>query len=555
MDKPSRSTDKSNRSSHRKKQLSCETSGKQSGNSLTSNKLLLTIKPLNLMIGNLKLLSDTSMSLELGRHYGLIGRNGVGKTSLLNGIANKTLDNTINLNSIIYVKQEEVDYNICLIEFLMTSNVDLYRRYKRLLELETCISNSPDILDDDEILMEEYSELSNNIKPYYFKELNRANKILLGLGFTDTSRDMKEYSGGWRMRASLAKALFITPELLLLDEPSNHLDLSANIWLSEYLKVYPKTILLVSHDKYLINETCNTIIYMENKKLTYYNCNYEKFQDQLLIDHNKAHKDWTTFEKQLSSLRRKGKSKTEIDTFIKDKAVCKPERSYRVKINFLQPCKIRSPYIVIDNVTFGYSPEHIVLKDVSLRIEERARIAIVGDNGVGKSTLFKLLVNELTPIKGEILTEPKLTIGYYGQHFQDTLPLNISPIEYLQGLNSDINGQDAHKYLGMFGLESSHHSTTIESLSGGQKARVKLASFGVIKPNLLLLDEPSNHLDIITMESLITALNNFDGSIMIITHNFDLVTRLNSELWIVKDKQLSKYKGSYDDYIQDLYDE
>lgn len=364
-------------------------------------KLLLSINPLNLSVGDLCILTDTSLSLELGRHYALVGKNGIGKTTLLNEIANNTLT-----ESIIYVKQEEnTNQDISILDFLISSNDRLLKQYQRFLELETM--NQGDIEMSNE-LMDEYVNLLSNVKPLYMKEVHRANKILLGLGFKNFSCKVSEYSGGWRMRLSLAKGLFRRPELLLLDEPSNHLDLSASIWLSEYLKDYPNTVLLVSHDKFLIEETCTTIIFMNNHKLTYYNCDYDKFQKQLALEHDKSLRDWNNLEKQILGLKRKGTSKSDIEAFIKNKKITKPKHERIVKMKFLQPSTIRSPYIMVNNVTFGYSSDNMILEN----IVGGTRMALVGDNGVGKSTLFKLLNDELVPLKGEIIKEEKLTIGY-----------------------------------------------------------------------------------------------------------------------------------------------
>lgn len=514
-------------------------------------KDLLHINPLNLVFSTdtkrLCILKDTSLNLVTGHHYALIGKNGVGKTSLLNMISDGNY-----VADIIYVKQEECVSTLTVIETLILSNKSLVTKKQRLLELQSLPS---EILDEDRTLLEELDDLALYIKKHENKELIRAQKILSGLGFTDEAQNrmVQEYSGGWRMRISLAKALFMTPTLLLLDEPSNHLDLSASIWLAEYLRGYPKAFILVSHDIYLIDETCTTIIYIHNQKLTYYRCNYSKFQDQLELEHTQAIKKWKLFDKKVTSMKQQGKSKGEIEAYISSNNVDKPSGGYYVKMNFLQPRPIKGSYIYTENVTIGYDTP--ILKNVSLFIEQQTRISIVGNNGAGKSTIIKLLVGELQPMKGNITRNEKIKIGYYGQQFHDTLPLDITAHQYLMSLNDSVNEQMAHRYLGMFGLESQHHGTTIGLLSGGQKARVKLASFGVIQPHLLLLDEPTNHLDITTIASLISALNNYKGALVIITHNFDFITKLNTELWVVKDEKFTKYPGTYDDYVQEVYTE
>ena len=182
-------------------------------------------------------------------------------------------------------------------------------------------------------------------------------------------------------------------------------------------------------------------------------------------------------------------------------------------------------------------------------------MAIVGKNGVGKSTILKLIVGELVPVSGCIIKSPVLRIGYYNQHFEESMPFDLNGVQYLMALNNDIDLTQAHKYLSLFGLEPVHHNIIIGTLSGGQKARVKFASFGVIKPHLLILDEPSNHLDIVAIESLVCALNNFEGAILLVTHNFDIITKLNSELWVVENGHMEKYIQDYDDYVQEICDE
>ena len=504
--------------------------------------------PVNISFEKICILKDAHLKVENGKRYALVGKNGIGKTTLLDYIARSSCCDMI------YVKQEECETDCNVIDTLMSSNNELFMKHKRFTQLESMMNDN--ITDDIELdLVEEFNELSEDISGSYIKELVRAQKILLGLGFTlsDQIEFVTKYSGGWRMRIFLAKALFMTPTLLLLDEPSNHLDLQANIWLSEYLKSYNKTIVLVSHDRYLINEVCTTVIHIDNKKLNYYNGDYDMFEKQLLLVQNKIEKDWKLFEKQVKLMRKHGTSKENVAKFIKENSPQKPERNYQVKITLMQPIPIRERYIMMENATGAYEPDKLILEDISLHVEQGDRIAIVGKNGTGKSTLFKLLNGDLNPIKGNITRARNLKIGYYDQHFQDTMPSDVSPIKYLMNLNLSLDEQNAHKYLGMFGLDSSHHGIMIGSLSGGQKARVKLSSFGVTRPHLLLLDEPSNHLDMTTVDSLINALSLFTGAIIVITHNFDLLTKLKSEVWVVEDKRIFKYRGNYEDYVQAIY--
>lgn len=508
-----------------------------------------TIDRVNIAFGKLTILENTKLSIKYGEHYALVGKNGIGKTSLLNAIANRTVAIPERLD-LIYVKQEEAESDNTVINILLSSDETIYNMNKRLAELEELVID-PNVSDD---VVDEFDAISKKIGNEYQLGKARAQKILHGLGFNNSEQEkqIKCFSGGWRMRISLAKALFMVPTLLILDEPTNHLDLHGNIWLTEYLKTYPKTLLLVSHDKYFINEVCTTIVHIENKKLCYYTGNYGKFQKQLELNRQKDHKNWDLLQKKIVSMRKSQKSPSEIDEYVKSKSITKPEKEYKVNINFLQPNEIKGTFINMENITFGYEPDKLVFQNFSMSIGPTSRIAIVGKNGIGKSTLLKLIAAEINPIEGELYKSDRIRIGYYNQHFEKCMPMNITPIQYLEELNNEIDIQTAHKYLSMFGLEPIYHKTSIGILSGGQKARVKFASFGVTKPHILMLDEPTNHLDIVSIESLIDALNNFSGAIILVTHNFDLITKLDADLYIIDKQILERYDGSYDDYITDV---
>jgi ATPase subunit of ABC transporter with duplicated ATPase domains len=511
------------------------------------------IEPVDISFGKLVILENTKLVIQFGERYGLVGKNGIGKTSLLNAIAYRQLPIPEKLD-IIHVKQEEAETTSTVIETLMSANINVYKMNKRLQELELIISNN-DFSDDD--ILEEYENISKQIGFDYEKSKAYAQKILYGLGFglEDQNREVREFSGGWRMRISLAKALFMTPTMLILDEPTNHLDLHANIWLSEYLKTYPKTVLLVSHDKYFVDEVCTAIIHINGKKLSYYTGNYDQFQKQLKQNMEKNKKDWKAMEKKILLMKKTHKTSSEIDAFIKKTNIIKPEKEYIVKINFMQPTLIGHDYLILEEVSFSYNNDHNVIENLNMTISAGQHIAIVGKNGVGKTTILKLLIDELKPASGIIKRSPIVKIGYYNQHFEESMPFNIDGVQYLMELNKEIDITTAHKYLSLFGLEPIYHSTKIGALSGGQKARVKFASFGVTKPHLLVLDEPSNHLDIDAIESLVSALNNFEGAIVLVSHNFDIVTSLNCELWFVENACISKYPSNYDDYVQKIYEE
>uniref|UniRef100_A0A6C0LUM0 ABC transporter domain-containing protein n=1 Tax=viral metagenome TaxID=1070528 RepID=A0A6C0LUM0_9ZZZZ len=512
-----------------------------------------TIENITIEFGKLKILDDTTLIIQYGEHYGLVGKNGIGKTSLLNAIYNRQI-NIPEKTDMIYVKQEEPESELSVIDIILSSNEELHKKKRRLDELQYIIDNG----DMNDNIFEEYEKINHDIGNDFDRSKVDAQKILNGLGFdkNDQIKKISEFSGGWRMRISLAKALFMTPTLLILDEPNNHLDLHAIIWLTNYLKKYPKTILLVSHDRYLIDETCTVIMHINNKKINYSRGNYDQFEKNIKIEKEKYMKDWEVFEKKILAMKKAKKDQFSINEFIKKSAIMRPEKEYKVTIKFLESSIIKGSFIMMENISFNYDNKSKILRDLNLEINPGVRMSIVGKNGIGKSTLLKLICGEILPTKGEIIRSSVLRIGYYNQHFENSMPLDMTPFEYLMDLNKEIDLTTSHKYLSMFGLEPSNHSTKIGKLSGGQKARVKFASFGIIRPHILLLDEPSNHLDISTLSILIDGLNDYKGAIILITHNFDLITKLNSELWVISDGKFEKYKSNYDNYIHSImYDD
>ena len=280
-------------------------------------------------------LEQTKLTIQFGEHYGLIGKNGIGKTSLLNAIINRQLKIPDRLD-MIYVKQEEPESDTVVLDALLSSDPVMFAKSKRLTELEIMIDTDESVSD---AIIEELDVLSREIGSDGSRAKVRAQKILSGLGFniTDQQKEVKLFSGGWRMRISLAKALFMNPTLLILDEPTNHLDLHANLWLTSYLKSYKKTILVVSHDQYFIDEVCTTIIHIHNKKLYYYTGNYDKFQRQLQLETDKLQKDWKLASKKVDAMRKKNKTAKAINEYLKANKIVRPEKKYEVIIKFIEP--------------------------------------------------------------------------------------------------------------------------------------------------------------------------------------------------------------------------
>ena len=525
----------------------------------TSN--MVQVNNFSISINSKVLFDDSELVLSPGNIYGLIGKNGCGKTTLLKMISNRKIPVNDKI-LILCVDQEIEETTKTPVELLKESNGKLYKQQLRLAEIEDIMSSEDfEDRDDSDKIMEEYEELENMMKMYVPEvEDAKIRKILKGLGFTKEMLDQESnyFSGGWKMRISLAKALYIEPDLLLLDEPTNHLDLEAVIWLGNYLEtIFPennKMALVVSHNVGFLNHVCSHILNIEKSKIVTYRGNYStyKFNFEKKLKHEE--KEWGKILKQ-----KKGKSKKEFEEILKKSTVKEPERPYNVRINFTEIPKYRNNVISVENLKFSYDNK-VIFDDISFGLDMESRVTLIGKNGIGKSTLLKLIMGEIIPNDGSVIKQNGMRIGYYHQHFENFLPKDKSPVEYLEEtIPQDLLHQDkiqsVRKYLGSVKLESKAHHTLIGNLSGGQKARVALISLIFQKPHFILFDEPTNHLDIETVEALIDGLKDYEGGLMVITHESELITNLESQLWIVKDKKIEFYNNTFEDYSNKIMEQ
>jgi ATP-binding cassette subfamily F protein 1 len=532
---------------------------------LTYTSDSISINNFSLSVSGKSLFQDSPLIVSPGNIYGLIGKNGCGKSSLLKqlSLTNLFADNKIR---VLYVEQELDISDKNPVDIIFSSNSKLAYITEQIDIIEKEIKYLQDkeepIYEDDlllENLMNKYQEFQNQIIGFNKEaEISKIKSILYGLGFTHESMEQSSsiFSGGWRMRISLARALYIEPDLLLLDEPTNHLDLEAIIWLSNYMESWKGVAIIVSHNIGFLNETCSQIMNIENLKLVTYRGNYTMFKKSLEQKQKNQIKIYEAYEKKLKEFKKNNSSKNGVDEFIKKNQVLKPEKQYYVKINFQPSNSFKSHVIKLEDLCFSYSDKEI-LKNIEIGIDMNTRATLVGLNGSGKSTLMKLISGEIKPSSGTVWIQNNLRIGYYNQHFEEQLPMDKTPIEYLIDRIPD-NLKDGNReitvrsYLGNVKLEGNAHNKKINELSGGQKARVALVKLIFQQPHVLLLDEPTNHLDIETVEALINGLKDFNGGILLITHEPELINSLESELWIMdkNTKQVCKYLNSYENYCK-----
>ena len=473
------------------------------------------------------LFRDASLMIAAGRRYGLVGPNGHGKTTLLRHIGSRSLQIPPNIDALI-CEQEVVADERSALETVLSSDEKRTSLLDECKDLEAQQENGKDVT---ERLNEVYDELraigADQAEP-------KARRLLAGLGF---SREMQEratnkFSGGWRMRVSLARALFIEPTLLMLDEPTNHLDLNAVIWLDNYLQNWKKTLLIVSHDQSFLDNVCTDIIHLDQCKLWYYKGNYSMFKKMVVQKTRERMKEYEKQERRIKELKNSGQSKKKAEAKTKDLLTRKQlkgqsklqknddeqgptellekPREYNVKFRFPETSTLQPPILGLYDASFNYPDQPPLFKNVEFGLDMDSRIAIVGPNGVGKSTFLGLLMGDLEATSGEMRKNARLNIGRFDQHSGEHLTAEESPTEYLMRL-FNLPVEKARKQLGSFGLQSHAHTIPMKDLSGGQKSRVALAELTLSAPDVVILDEPTNNLDIESIDALAEAIGEYQG--------------------------------------------
>ena len=512
---------------------------------------MLRITDITYSVEGRPLFEGASATIPTGHKVGLIGRNGAGKTTLFKLIRGELHleGGTITLPSrarIGGVAQEVPGNEVSLLDTVLAADTE---RAELLAEAET--ATDPSRIAEVQTRLADIDAWSAE---------GRAASILRGLGFDADEQLMpcSAFSGGWRMRVALASVLFAQPDYLLLDEPTNYLDLEGALWLENYLMRYPHTVIIISHDRELLNRAVGGILHLENRGLTYYSGNYDQFARQRAAaravqaaqakkqDARRAHLQ--AFVDRFKAKASKAKqAQSRVKMLEKMETIRAPEDAARTVFSFPEPEELSPPIIATEGVSVGYG-DTVILRNLNLRIDQDDRIALLGKNGEGKSTLSKLLSGRLDPMSGKMTQSNKLRIGFFAQHQVEELHVDETPLQHLLRERPGEGQSKLRARLASFGLGPDQAETEVGRLSGGQKARLSLLLATLPAPHLLILDEPTNHLDIESREALVEALTAYSGAVILVSHDMHLLSLVADRLWLVSDGTVKPYDDDLPSY-------
>ena len=512
---------------------------------------MLRITDISYSVEGRPLFEGASATIPTGHKVGLVGRNGAGKTTLFRLIRGELAleGGEIDLPPrarIGGVAQEVPSSEVSLIDTVLAADTE---RAALMAEAET--ATDPNRIAEIQTRLADIDAWSAEA---------RAASILKGLGFDDVDqrRPCSDFSGGWRMRVALAAVLFSQPDLLLLDEPTNYLDLEGALWLENYLTRYPHTVLIISHDRGLLNRAVGAILHLENRKLTLWPGNYDAFAraraEQRAVQAAQARKQEAqrahlqSFVDRFKAKATKAKqAQSRVKMLEKMQPITAPEEAARVVFTFPEPEELSPPIIALEGVSVGYDGQP-VLTHLNLRIDQDDRIALLGKNGQGKSTLSKLLSGRLPLIDGRMTVASKLRIGYFAQHQVDELHVDETPLQHIRRERPDEAQAKLRARLAGFGLGADQAETQVGRLSGGQKARLSLLLATLDAPHLLILDEPTNHLDIESREALVEALTAYSGAVILVSHDMHLLSLVADRLWLVQNGRVAPFEEDLEAY-------
>ncbi|KAF1041773.1 MAG: putative ABC transporter ATP-binding protein YheS [Herbaspirillum frisingense] len=534
---------------------------------------MIRFQQVSLQRGVKPLLENVDLTLNPGDKIGLIGANGAGKSSLFAMLRDELHPDQGSIDfparwRMAYVAQETPALDRAAIEYAIDGDAHLRALQAELAEAEA----QPDGAHDGNRIAELHTALAD-ADAYTVR--SRAEQLLLGLGFSleQMARPVASFSGGWRMRLNLAQALMCPSDLLLLDEPTNHLDLDAIIWLEDWLKRYEGTLLIISHDRDFLDGVVNVIVHIDDRKLKRYSGNYSSFERQRSAQ----------LELMAGMIEKQQRQRAHLQSFIdrfKAKATKARQAQSRMKalsrmeelaplraaaefsFEFREPLSAPNPLLVMEKVNAGYhiegkgnepDQEKIIVHGIDFSLQNGQRIGLLGVNGAGKSTLIKTVAGEIDPLSGTARLGKGLVIGYFAQHQVEMLRHDESPLWHLTRLAPDVREQELRNFLGSFNFNGTMASSSIAPFSGGEKARLALALIVWQRPNLLLLDEPTNHLDLETREALTMALAQFEGTLVLVSHDRHLLRATTDQFLIVADGKLQPFDGDLDDYKDWLF--
>jgi ATP-binding cassette subfamily F protein 3 len=527
----------------------------------------------SLMRGTKPLLESVDLTLNPGDKIGLIGANGAGKSSLFMMLRNELHPDQGEIDfpakwRMAYVAQETPALDRAALDYAIDGDATLRKLEAELARLESLPDNNENGIAIGNI----YSALADADA---YTVQSRGEQLLLGLGFSleQMNQPVASFSGGWRMRLNLAQALMCPSDLLLLDEPTNHLDLDAIIWLEDWLKKYPGTLIIISHDRDFLDEVVNVIVHIDERKLKRYTANYSGFERQRAAQmilaagalekqtRQRAHLESfvNRFKAQASKARQ---AQSRMKALAKMEELAPLRAAAEFSFEFREPLAAPNPLLVMEDVNAGYhiKDEHgdvigdkTIVSNIKFSLQIGQRIGLLGVNGAGKSTLIKTIAGELAPLTGDATMGKGLSIGYFAQHQVEMLRHDESPLWHLSKIAPTTREQELRNFLGGFNFPGTMVTSSIAPFSGGEKARLALALIVWQRPNLLLLDEPTNHLDLETREALTMALAQFEGTLVVVSHDRHLLRATTDQFIIVADGRLQPFDGDLDDYKDWLF--